>query len=96
MNFETKSKENRIIAEIEEIIMVFVRNWSIEEEINNVKKKNCSEKKVKKKLERARKKKESKSWKEKKLNCKIIRKISAMTGLVAAVSVCVCLCLCRV
>lgn len=35
-----------------------------------------SEKKVKKK-------KESKSWKEKKLNCKIIRKISALTGFAA-------------
>lgn len=32
---------------------------------------------------KVKKKKESKSWKEKKLNCKIIRKISALTGFAA-------------
>lgn len=41
MNFQTKSKENRIISEKDEIIMVLCSNCEIEEEIN---KKNCSEK----------------------------------------------------
>lgn len=48
MNFQTKSKENRIISEKDEIIMVLCSNCEIEEEIN----KKIVAKKVKKREKR--------------------------------------------